>query len=70
MATAETERETASHSGGPTAIDERATTEIEHATAENVESTATAENVESTATMERQRPTASLSGGEEVAGQV
>ncbi|KAK0590900.1 hypothetical protein LWI29_032939 [Acer saccharum] len=60
--------QTASGSGGPMAIDERATTENEQATA-------TTENEQATATTERERAAAendqamaSHSGGEEVAG--
>ncbi|KAK1583294.1 hypothetical protein Q3G72_022552 [Acer saccharum] len=72
--------QTASGSGGPMAIDERATTENEQATATTERERAAAENdqamashssgeeVAGRATAEKDQVTASLSGGEEVAG--
>ncbi|KAK0582512.1 hypothetical protein LWI29_026400 [Acer saccharum] len=73
--------QTASSSGGPMAIDERATendqatatTERERAAAENDQAMAShssGEEVAGRATAENDQATASLSGGEEVAGQV
>ncbi|KAK1551857.1 hypothetical protein Q3G72_006016 [Acer saccharum] len=74
--------QTASGSGGPMAIDERATTANEQVTATTERERAAAENdqamvshsggeeVAGRATAENDQATASLSGGEEVAGQV
>ncbi|TXG48668.1 hypothetical protein EZV62_024543 [Acer yangbiense] len=66
--------QTASSSGGPTAIDERATAENDQATTTTERERATEENDQAMASLSGReevagRATASLSGGEEVAGQ-